>query len=85
MIDWKSDDVIKHFANLFPETGEEDAALVLGMSARSFLPESVGKNEIARQKELDIQVEIQKLIDNIGDTVVDEAFDIIDKQEAFFD
>ena len=84
MIDWKSEDVIGHFTKLFPETGEADASLVLSMSARSFLPENLAKNEVLRQKEEKIQEELKEEIKEIGETVIKEAYDIIDKQERFF-
>ena len=84
MIDWKVDDVVSYFKELFPETGEEDASIVLGQPARVFLPENIEKNEIVRQRHEDTIKELQKKIDNIGDTVIQEAYDIIEAQEEFF-
>lgn len=84
MIDWKSEDVVKHFQKMFPESGEEDASLVLGMSARTFLPENVSKNEELREKRLNEIKLIKKEIKNIGDFVIQEAYEIIDAQERFF-
>ena len=84
MQDWKVDDVVAHFVKLFPETGEQDASMVLGLPVRNFLPENLGKNEVLRKKELDKQQELHNEIDHVGDVVIQEAYSIIDKQEAFF-
>lgn len=84
MQDWKSDDVVAYFVQMFPETGEQDANIVMGLPVRNFLPENVGKNEVLREKELQKQQGIQERIDNIGDTVIQEAYDIIERQERFF-
>lgn len=84
MIDWKSEDVVKHFVNLFPETGEDDASLVLSQPARTFLPENIGKNEIARKRQEENAADLKKQIENVGDVVINEAFEIIDAQFRFF-
>lgn len=84
MIDWKSEDVVSYFTKLFPETGEEDANIVLSQSARTFLPENLGKNEIAREKNNNLIKEYKNKIKHIGDTVINEARDIINMQERFF-
>lgn len=84
MINWKSEEVVAHFMKLFPETGEEDASLVLGMPARSFLPESLGKNEMLRERELELQGKLHAMLGNVGDVVINEALDTIDEQERFF-
>ena len=62
----------------------EDANIVLSQTARTFLPENIGANEITREKN---NIEIKKFkkqIKNIGDTVINEALNIIEKQEKFF-
>ena len=84
MIEWKAEDVIEHFMKLFPETGEEDGQTVLGMPARTFLPENVGKNEVLREKELQRQEKLKKDVETIGEYVLDESFSMIEAQEKFF-
>lgn len=84
MITWKSEDVTKHFVKLNPERGEDDANLVLSQSARTFLPENIGKNEITRERNLNQIKELNVKIANVGDVVIEEAFDIIKAQEKFF-
>lgn len=84
MINWKSQEVVDHFVKLNPDTGEDDAALVLAQSAKTFLPENLSKNEILRGKnEKEIKA-LKKQIANIGDFIIKEAYEIIDAQEAFF-
>ncbi len=84
MIDWKADEVIAYFVNLNPDTGEQDANLVLSQSARTFLPENVGKNEIVRERNVNTINDLKNDIKNVGDVVIREAYDIIEKQERFF-
>jgi DNA gyrase/topoisomerase IV subunit A len=85
MIEWKSEDVVNHFVHLFPETGEEDASLVLSQAARTFLPENLAKNEIARKRQEDAVKELRYKIVTIGDVIIQEAYDVIEAQEKFFD
>lgn len=86
MIDWKADDVIKYFVDLAEntESGEADASLVLGLPARSFLPENLDKNEILREKELAFQEEMNDKLIHIGNVVINEAYEVIEEQEKFF-
>lgn len=74
---WKSEDIEKEF-------GSEDANIVLSMSARTFLPENLAKNELKRTElEKDIKAK-NKDIKNIGSVVIREAREIIEAQEKFF-
>lgn len=85
MIDWKSEDVISHFMKIDPENGENDANLVLSQTARTFLPENIGKNQILKEKNEKEIKSLNKRIKNVGDEVIKEAYEIIEKQEKFFE
>lgn len=64
--------------------GEKDANTVLSQTARAFLPENIDKNEITK-KELNKTIKENKdRIANIYDVIFAEAFDIIEKQEEYF-
>lgn len=77
MSKWKSGDIEK-------ELGEEDANIVLSMTARTFLPENLANNEIKRERLLaDIKAKNTDL-KNIAQVVLNEAREIIEKQEKFF-
>lgn len=84
MTNWKSEDIIAYYKNILPETGEEDAQLVLSQPARAFLPENLDKNELQRQANNKNIKDLKHKINNIGDFIIQEAYEIIDKQEAFF-
>lgn len=84
MTNWKSEDIIAYYKNILPETGEEDAQLVLSQPARAFLPENLNKNELQRQVNNKNIKDLKHKINNIGDFIIQEAYEIIDKQEAFF-
>lgn len=84
MTNWKSEDIIAYYKNILPETGEEDAQLVLSQPARAFLPENLNKNELQRQANNKNIKDLKHKINNIGDFIIQEAYEIIDKQEAFF-
>lgn len=83
MIKWKEDEVIDFFTKLNPETGHDDASLVLSQSARAFLPGNLGKNQILRDKNIEKINGLNDTISHIGDEVIEEAFAIIDAQEKF--
>lgn len=74
---WKSEDIEK-------ELGKEDADIVLKQPARTFLPENIGKNEITRKKLLQQIKEDNTKIKDVYNVIIQEAYDIIDKQEKFF-
>lgn len=84
MIEWSSSKVEDFFVKLNPESGKEDTSLVLSQSARTFLPENLGVNEITRDKNESQIADLHLSIARIGDFVIDEARDIIKKQEEFF-
>ena len=85
MIDWETEKIYNYFISLSDEeNGTKDANLVLSQSAKTFLPENIGKNEILRENNNNKIKELKYEIDNIGDTIIKEARDIIDKQEKFF-
>lgn len=88
MTNWELEDIFAHFIALAgegnSERGTEDANLVLSEPARSFLPESLGKNEIKRKSNDKNIKERRSKIKKIGKTVIEEARDIIQAQEKFF-
>ena len=84
MIDWKEEKVVEYFMNLDSETGKEDASMVLSQSARTFLPENLSKNELTKEKLLNDLEELEEELQNIGDVVIKEAYEIIEKQRKFF-
>ena len=87
MSKWKSEDIISYFiklANNDEEIGKADANTVLSQTARAFLPENLEKNNLLKEKNNSKIKEYQKDIENIGDFIIKEAYDIIDKQERFF-
>ena len=84
MNDWKSEDINKYFVDKYHEDGEDYANMVLSQPQRSFLPENIAKNDKVRTKQKNELKEIKKKLKNIGDTIIEEAFDIIEKQEKFF-
>lgn len=85
MIDWKSEDVIDYFTKLDSENGREDANMVLSQSARTFLPENINKNAAIKEKNLQEIKFLNEKIENIGDVVITEAYDIMEKQRNFFE
>lgn len=85
MINWDTDKIIEYFKNLDSETGEDDANIVLSQTARAFLPENLEKNELTKEKNLKLIKTFKKQIKEIGDVIIKEAYDIIDKQERFFE
>lgn len=84
MINWKSEDIIKYFKNINEKTGENDASIVLSLPTRTFLPENIKNNELTREKNIKEINKYNKQINNIGDVIISEAYDIINKQEKFF-
>lgn len=75
---WKSEKIIEFF-------GQEDASIVLNTPARQFLPENLAKNEITR-KETEKEIEdIDNKLKNIKDVIIQEAYDIIEEQEKFYE
>lgn len=66
------------------ELGEEDANIVLSQPQRAFLKENLEKNSITRDELVEKNNEINNLIENVGQVVIDEARDIIEVQEEFF-
>lgn len=67
----------------YEEAGQIDANTVLSQRARAFLPESLEKDQLTREKN-DKQIkELNKKIKNIGTTVIDEAKAIIKAQNEF--
>ena len=87
MIEWNSEEVFAYFIEAASdrESGIADANLVLSQSARTFLPENLAKNEILREKTNETLKNLHKKLENIGDTIIDEAKEIIEKQEKFFE
>lgn len=84
MIDWDEKDVVNYFVKLDAENGEEDASMVLSQPARAFLPENLDANALTKEK-LELKVkEIEEKIQNVGDVVIEEAYDIIKQQREFF-
>jgi DNA gyrase/topoisomerase IV subunit A len=64
--------------------GEEDCEIVLSSPERVFLPENIEKNEI-RKKSLEDKIDSYNHdLLNIDDVIIKEAYDIIDKQEKYF-
>lgn len=86
MINWETEDIIKYFVDMEKdeEKGNEDANIILSLSARTFLPDNLSKNELQKKKNIDLIKELENDITNIGDTIISEARDIIAKQEKFF-
>lgn len=84
MMDWSADKITDYYKNLDEETGANDAQIVLSQSARAFLPENLEKNALLKDKNNNKINELRNNIAHVGDVVIKEAFDIIDKQEAFF-
>lgn len=84
MIDWDESEVVKYFTKLDAENGKEDASLVLSQSARAFLPENLDANALTRVKLEEEVAKIEGLIENVGDVVISEAYDIIKAQREFF-
>lgn len=84
MINWKNKEVVDFFVKIDPENGENDASLVLSQPARIFLPENLKQNEIIREKNCDKINTLQNKIKNIGDVLIEEAYEIINLQEKFF-
>lgn len=84
MTNWLREDIINRFTMLFPETGEEDAKMVLRQPASAFLPESLKLNDIEKKKSEEKIKSIKKNIKNIGDFVINEAKEIIKEQNDFF-
>ena len=66
------------------ELGEEDANIVLSQPQRAFLKENLEKNSITRDELVEKNNEIDNLIENVGQVVIDEAREIIQVQEEFF-
>lgn len=85
MTNWNREKIVKRYVELFPETGEEDAKTVLNQRASAFLPESLDANELERQKNNERIKDLKHDIENVGDVIIREAFDIIEKQENFFE
>ena len=86
MIDWENNKIYDYFINLADdeETGKADADIVTSLSVKTFLPENIESNELLRDKNNNDIKNLNKKIKNIGDTILAEARDIIDKQEKFF-
>lgn len=84
MTKWKESDIISFFKNLDAEQGENDAHLVNSLPVRTFLPENLEKNALMKQKtEKDIK-ELKRKLNHLGDVVIEEAQDVIQKQINFF-
>lgn len=66
------------------EAGLKDASLVLSLSVRTFLPDNIEKNKILREKNESEIKNLKNKIENIGDTIISEAKEIIEAQEKFF-
>ena len=66
------------------ELGEEDANIVLSQPQRAFLKENLEKNSITRNELVEKNNEINNLIENVGQVVINEAREIIEVQEEFF-
>ena len=75
---WKVSDIEEYL-------GVEDANIVLSTTARSFLPENLSKNEILRDEYLSKIESVEDNIENIGDYVLNEAFDLLKANEEFFE
>ena len=83
MIDWDEKRVIEYFLDLDKETGESDAKTVLNCPARTFLPDNISANEIIKNKNIESINKLNNEIKSIGDIVIEEAYDIISKQENY--
>ena len=84
MIDWDEKDVVDYFVKLDAENGKEDASMVLSQPARAFLPENLDANASTKEKLEQEVKEIEEKIQNVGDVVIEEAYDIIKQQREFF-
>ena len=85
MTDWKEEEIINFFVKEFPESGEEDAALVLRQPARAFLPANIDANEKTKKKNIKEIKDLKYKVDHIGSIVIQEAKEIIEKQNKFFE
>lgn len=67
------------------EQGKRDADILLSMSARTFLPENLGKNELSRIANNDSIKELEDNYNNIQDFIFKEAREVLTEQNEFFE
>ena len=58
--------------------------MLCGLPARTYYEENIEKNKITRDRNIESIKAIENEIKNVGDVVISEAYNIIEKQNKFF-